>query len=268
MADIPADHPAVTVPQQVLANRSQLLASAAAVNPGVKGGVQTAAAASTRNAQEVMLEKLYPNDKNMTKVEVEPYSGNPNKLVNSPEMKDIGAWTNSKKLIYYKDDFPEHFKAYILYHEGIHIKQFRKTGKPPSSYEEMLGFELSAYPKTETWVKSSAGEKFFTDNGLEAGYYDVVDLAEAATAAASALMVNSVAGLIVQVVTHSSEFLWNLLKYPITLDLVLPGTSFDQIIFLNMVANGYLPPQKTTVLFEIKDLYAQKGADYWKQFGY
>ena len=82
MADIPADHPAVTVPQQVLANRSQLLASAAAVNPGVKGGVQTAAAASTRNAQEVMLEKLYPNDKNMTKVEVEPYSGNPNKLVN------------------------------------------------------------------------------------------------------------------------------------------------------------------------------------------
>ena len=110
-----------------------------------------------------ILKYVWPDKMNV--VQVVPWMKNMNPLVQG---FSYGAWTQNKKLIYYRDNLDAYappvgyyYMPYFMRHEGQHINQFKINSKPKSFFN-MLLFEVEAYSKTKDWVLSK-GNSIWTD---------------------------------------------------------------------------------------------------------
>lgn len=273
MTDTPQDHPAIKVPAKVLAT-SQLLA-APGLLPQVKG---PKVATVSRNHNEKILDELFPGV--MQNVNIKPHEDNPNPMLQSMVDDDgdwiFGAWTNAADLIYIDDSYPDHYKAYILYHEVTHIKQFRTKGSPPKSFQEMLGFELNSYPKTQKWVQSENGKKYFLDDkrfgdAKDENYAAVEKTAKGVTEEVRAVFVGSLA---LKFVTIGKKFPLGIIRIVLgaKFEEAAPfGMPIEEIFLRNMAGNNFLPQIRNEVLYRTDDLYLQneKGREArWAAVGY
>ncbi len=263
MSDSPENHPAVVLPKKVLGNNAALtntapLNSTAQKNPNSK--------TPTRNAEEQLLDLLYPNQ--MQHVQVAPMRTNPNLLVKSV---GYGAWTQSRKLIYYEYRMPEYLKPFILFHEGMHIKQFmRNPGAQPNSFRQMLGFELQTYKKTDDWIRNESRSKsFYSNNPIAAKYGQMKSESASALAATNKVFLLSAALKIGWVAKRQLNFLLKTLGHP-TISTASSQMTFEQIVFQNMENAQMIPALKPgKQVYTAKDLYNQTSDPaFYEKFGY
>lgn len=246
------NHPAVAVPRAAV-NTGPLLAG-----KGTQAQNQAVLTAGMgANPQEKLLQSLYPKGE-MAKVEVKAWATNPNPLVKSMS-GSLGAWTNSSTLIYYNaagvsalnQQLGVDLAALILYHESIHIVQFAAPGgTPPASFEEMVNFELKAYPKTQNWTRSQQASKVWPVR-------------------AQLMTVRNVADGMMKDISSVKKKIEQALKQP-------GDKSVEQVYLEKLAANDDLPKihsnnNGSKLYYTVTDLYAQDEKRYrkrWEQLGY
>lgn len=112
-------------------------------------------------SDKAILDKLFPDE--MKNVRVLNYLKVPSDLVRDYK---YGAWTNSEKEIFINDALEGFERIYVLYHEGIHIRQFKKNKSRPKLFQEMLKAELEAYPAGFTWLNSKQAKKLNMESDI------------------------------------------------------------------------------------------------------
>ena len=160
MSDPIREHPAiVTVSAAVVEG----VANAVAATSGALGLSSMAAQASKvgQVASGVGLSSMLVqvHGKTMASVVVKDY----NQITWYEPLREFGygAWTNSATTIYLRSlpagvPYNRHFMT--LFHEGLHILQFRKHGGYPTSYQQMIEHEIEAYGQTVNWIDTTSSK--------------------------------------------------------------------------------------------------------------
>jgi hypothetical protein len=119
---------------------------------------------------DILKNKVYPGDSDIAKVVVSDLTQK-----GHPLQYKAGylAWTNSPTAIFVRDPAtvtpripPKNVNDALTmaaFHEGVHIHQFVKAGKPPQSYAEMMNYEMNAYDDTDTWLNSPPAVRLVSD---------------------------------------------------------------------------------------------------------
>lgn len=130
-----------------------------------------------RNKHEQVFDKLLDKELNTVNIEmVEAYS---NPLVN---YAGYGAWTQSSTKIFCSNNEEVlRILPYVLHHEANHIRQFKENANStPSSFTEMLDYEIDTYTNTLEWVQSNEGRnKYASLNELFRDNFDLEHSIEA-----------------------------------------------------------------------------------------
>ena len=101
------------------------------------------------------LSRQFPNSPDMANVNFKDYADLNPVLAKYSYL----AWTNSGTDIYIRK-LDVQMLAYVVQHEARHIVQFNGAkGKPPATWQEMAGYELSAYSNDVTWLASAQATK-------------------------------------------------------------------------------------------------------------
>ncbi len=101
------------------------------------------------------LSRQFPNSPDMANVNFKDYADLNPVLAKYSYL----AWTNSGTDIYIRK-LDAQMLAYVIQHEARHIVQFNGAkGKPPATWQEMAGYELSAYSDDVKWLASPQAKK-------------------------------------------------------------------------------------------------------------
>ena len=96
---------------------------------------------------------LFISSPSLWMVTIEDLSRAPSPII---QASDFTAWTNSPNAVYVSDlgaAADDAIWEAVLYHESLHVRQFRAAGgKPPSNYATMMRHECEAYTESARWV--------------------------------------------------------------------------------------------------------------------
>ncbi len=174
-------HPALNK-SAIIGNSGLVTNVVSATNPQNVLGTNSPAAAAKRVAQanqnaaknqltdSEILDILFPGE--MKSVSVLDFMDVPSDLVNPIDFQkgydaEYAAWTNSSQKIYALDrELLDGFtRIFVLYHEGLHIRQFKKNGKP-KLFQDMLRYETVTYGKSAGWLKTEQAKKLRVKVGM------------------------------------------------------------------------------------------------------
>jgi hypothetical protein len=218
---------------------------------------------TSRNTEEQLLDLIFPGK--MGKVAVKAMRSNPNKLVKSV---GYGAWTQSKKLIYYEHRMEEHLKPFILFHEGLHIMQFDNNGGvPPDSFAQMLNFELFTYKESDVWINNALRSKKFYSNATD--YKNAKKVSKESLDITNKIFLISAALKIGMVAKRGLNFMLQILSQS-TVSTAPNTMTYEEIVFMNMQKATNLPQLvKGKQVYTTNDLYSEStDPKFYEKFGY
>jgi hypothetical protein len=126
------------------------------------------------DAQATMAQ-LFPNDKLLSQVVIKDFAD----LNRTLRGGGFAAWTQSETAIYIRDPtrfvdkanpastaWPPMIIRYVLQHEAVHVRQFKRDGQPPGTWQRMLEYEEEAYTTDLAWLAQNPTAKLISDPKL------------------------------------------------------------------------------------------------------
>ncbi|MBC8334476.1 MAG: hypothetical protein H8E29_04365 [Anaerolineales bacterium] len=256
MADIPAELHPVLANASVVSNAGAVTSNTPVENRQEILGTNSPAATAARVAQanppsgnkmpsdQQILELQFPGE--MNNVDILKIKDVPSELV-GPE--DYQAWTNSDSQIFIKEkpELDEFMRIFVLYHEGIHIRQFNQNG-PPKLFQNMIKYEVQAYGKSTGWLDTKQAQRL---GSARKDFRKTVQLAR--QAAANVFRIADAA----------------LEQHIMVINDGFTEAEIDEIYLETMIENSMLPDKYVNLeefkRYQIGDLYKQTGKTFFSE---